>query len=96
MSMPITALAALPALGSLAAVAASTERFTGAGRGDRIGFWLRRCDVDSIPGIQELVDLGYRVKVHSGLRILTARQGKWTERKATLCRQNVLVEVEVG
>lgn len=90
--MSAKTIAALPFLANLSSVAASTYRGTDGVRGDRVCYTMRRCDT-SIPAIQALADMGVSLWVHTGNVIRSCVNGKWSERKAPKCRQNVLVEV---
>jgi len=84
--MSSTTIAALPALAALQQSAAKVMR-----RGQALRFRFRRSDIASIPGIQQLIDLGITVRVYSGGLIHDLTAG--TVRATPVVRHHLTVEV---
>lgn len=79
---------ALAHLTTLSQTACRTER-----RGNSFRFRFRRTTMDSLAGVNELVDMGHDVKVYTGSKIHSAVDGFWTTRQSPKTRPYTVVEV---
>ena len=88
-------LSALPFLTALQAEACKSSTHEIGGR-RFIRFRFRRTSTETLPGIQELADLGFSVRVYTGGRIFTAEKGWWNSRATTRGKVRAHLAVEVA
>ena len=79
---------AIAHLTTLSQIACRTEK-----RGNAFRFRFRRTGLESLAGVNELVDMGLDVKVYTGSKIHSAVDGFWSTRQSSKVRSYTVVEV---